>query len=143
MLSFAELSPQGRRVDVETDLQEDLPDVLFDRVQLQQVILNLVNNAVEANHLTGAGRIQIKSSSKDSTVHLHVVDNGIGIDEATEVHLFEPFFSSKRHGTGMGLAISRSIVEAQAGTIGFRRNPDHGVTFYVQLPALRSKEEER
>ena len=72
---------------------------------------------------------------------LHVVDHGAGIDEATEARLFEPFFSSKRHGTGMGLAISRSIVEAQGGTIGFLRNPGDGVTFYIQLPAFGPKEE--
>lgn len=143
VLSFAELSSRGRRISVELDLESDLPDVLFDRVQLQQVILNLVNNAVEASQRTSTRKIVIRTFHESSSVNLHVVDHGTGIDEETETRLFEPFFSSKRHGTGMGLAISRSIVEAQAGTIGFSRNPERGVTFYIQLPALRSKDGDR
>jgi len=137
VLSFAELSAHGRRVTVETDLCEDLPEVLFDRVQLQQVILNLVNNAVEACTLVGPEKIVIRSLSVDgSTIALHVIDNGAGIDPVTESRLFEPFFSSKRNGTGMGLAISHSIVESQGGTLGFTRNADRGVTFFVELPIL-------
>jgi two-component system sensor kinase FixL len=140
VLSFAELSSRGRKVKVDLDLAAGLPRVLFDRVQLQQVILNLVNNAVEASHVDEQIRIGVRSFVEGPSVMLHVVDHGSGIDEVTETRLFEPFFSSKRHGTGMGLAISRSIVESQGGTIGFLRNPDGGVTFYVQLPALRSME---
>jgi len=114
--------------------------VLFDRVQLQQVILNLVNNAVEASQSNEQIRTGVRSFVEGPSVVLHIVDQGAGIDEITETRLFEPFFSSKRHGTGMGLAISRSIVESQGGTIGFFRNPDRGVTFYVQLPALKPME---
>lgn len=137
VLSFAELSANGRKVTVETELEDDLPDVLFDRVQLQQVILNLVNNAVEACRLDQPGRILLRSFiGGTSTITLQVVDNGTGIDPVTESRLFEPFFSSKRNGTGMGLAISHSIVEAQGGTLGFSRNSDHGVTFFVELPTL-------
>jgi len=139
VLSFAELSPRGKHVNVDLELATEIPLVRFDRVQLQQVILNLVNNAVEASLRSQATRIILRSEIKDSTVTLHVVDGGVGIDAATESHIFEPFFSSKRHGTGIGLAISRSIVEAQGGTIGFFRNPVRGVTFYVQLPAWRSR----
>ena len=137
VLSFAELSRNGRRVKVETELARGLPDVLFDRVQLQQVILNLVNNAVEACRRDQPGRILLRSFSKDaSTITLQIVDNGTGIDPVTESRLFEPFFSSKRNGTGMGLAISHSIVEARGGTLGFKRNSDQGVTFFVELPTL-------
>lgn len=139
VLSFAELSPQGRHVNVDLELADNIPLVIFDHVQLQQVILNLVNNAVEASLRSQATRIVIRSFVEESTVTLQVVDSGVGIDPSTEAHLFEPFFSSKRHGTGMGLAISRSIVEAQGGTIGFFRNPDRGVTFFIHVPAVRSR----
>jgi len=142
VLSFAELSPRGRQVKVDLHLEENLPDVLFDRVQLQQVILNLVNNAVEAILSNEESRIRISSACDDSrVVTLQISDSGVGIDESTEARMFEPFFSSKRDGTGMGLAISRSIVESQGGTLGFFRNPDRGVTFYVQVPACRVEEE--
>ena len=140
VLSFAELSSRGRKVKVDLDLAAGLPKVLFDRVQLQQVILNLVNNAVEASQSNEQIRTGVRSFVEGPSVVLHIVDQGAGIDEITETRLFEPFFSSKRHGTGMGLAISRSIVESQGGTIGFFRNPDRGVTFYVQLPALKPME---
>jgi two-component system sensor kinase FixL len=139
VLSFAELSPRGKHVNVDLELGTEIPLVRFDRVQLQQVILNLVNNAVDASLRSRATRIVVRSQVKGSTVTLHVVDGGVGIDAETEAHIFEPFFSSKRHGTGIGLAISRSIVEAQGGTIGFFRNPDRGVTFFFQLPAWRPR----
>jgi len=142
VLSFAELSSRGHKVSVDRQLEDELPSVLFDRVQLQQVIVNLVNNAVEAIQPGQDCRLRIRTFCAESNVTLQVVDNGIGIDEITENRLFEPFFSSKRDGTGMGLAISHSIVEAQGGTLGFFRNPDRGVTFYVQLPACRDEEPE-
>jgi len=142
VLSFAKLASGANMVKLHTQLEVDLPEVLFDRVQLQQVILNLVNNAVEAIEPHTPGQVTIHSFCEDpSSVTLHVIDDGPGIPPEIESRLFEPFFSNKHHGTGMGLAISRSIVESQGGTLGFVRNPTKGVTFYVRLPAMRSEGE--
>ena len=136
VLSFAELFSGGKRIRVAQNLEPNLHPVRCDRVQMQQVILNLLNNALDAIPKGQAVEIEIQTFSENGVVHLHVCDNGIGIDEETEAHLFEPFFGSKRTGTGMGLAISRSIVESYGGKIGFFRNPIRGVTFFVQLPEI-------
>ena len=140
VLSFAEMSPRGRRIRVHVTSESSLPLVLIDRVQLQQVVLNLLNNAVEASwDATDKGpEIWVRCLARKGYVLLEIEDRGSGIDEATEEHLFTPFFSGKRDGTGIGLAISRTIVEAHGGTIGFRRNEGDGVTFYVQLPEIRA-----
>jgi C4-dicarboxylate-specific signal transduction histidine kinase len=140
VLSFAKLASGANLVELRTELVVVLPEVLFDRVQLQQVILNLVNNAAEAIGPDTPGQVTIRTFSEDpSIVTLHVIDDGPGVSPEIEVQLFEPFFSNKRHGTGMGLAISRSIVESQGGGLGFVRNPTKGVTFFVQLPTMRSE----
>jgi len=142
VLSFAKLASSPTLVKLRTELKGDLPEVFFDRIQLQQVILNLVNNAVEAIEPDTPGQVTICSFSENpSIVTLHVIDDGPGIPPEIEERMFEPFFSNKHHGTGMGLAISRSIVEAQGGTLGFVRNPTKGVTFFVQLPAMRPEGE--
>jgi C4-dicarboxylate-specific signal transduction histidine kinase len=110
-----------------------LPTISFDRIQLQQVILNLVRNAMEADP---HGRIILRSRPTDEgAVWVEVVDRGPGIPAEIEASLFEPFFSTKGDGMGMGLAISRSIVESQGGRLSFVRNPEGGVTFRIQLPA--------
>lgn len=138
VLSFAELFSRGRRVVVGRRLEENLPLTLCDQVQIQQVILNLLNNALDANPVPAEVKIEIQTFSENGLVQLHVQDNGVGIDRETEAHLFEPFFSNKRTGTGMGLAISRSIIEAHGGKIGFFRNPVRGVTFFIQLPEFKN-----
>lgn len=143
VLSFAKLASGPTPVRLDTKLADDLPEVLFDQVQLQQVILNLVNNAVEAIEPHIPGQVTIRTFSDDpSIVTLHVIDDGPGILPEIEDRLFEPFFSNKHHGTGMGLAISRSIVESQGGTLGFARNATRGVTFFVQFPAMDSEGEQ-
>ena len=143
VLSFARLASGPTLVRLRTKLEDDLPKIFFDRVQLQQVILNLVNNAVEAIEPGKPGKVKIRSFSEDpAIVTLHVIDNGPGIPAEIEDRLFEPFFSNKHHGTGMGLAISRSIVESQGGTLGFVRNPDKGVTFFAQFPAMQAEGEQ-
>ncbi len=140
VLSFARLASGPTRVRLRTDLGRKLPDVLFDRIQLQQVILNLVNNAVEAIEPHTSGEVTIRTFfDEPSIVRLHVVDDGPGIPPEYEDRLFEPFFSNKHHGTGMGLAISRSIVESQGGTLGFARNPEKGVTFFVEFPVMSTE----
>jgi two-component system sensor kinase FixL len=140
VLSFAKLSSGPTLVRLHTEVDDNLPDIFFDRVQLQQVILNLVNNAVEAIEPGTPGKVTIRRFSEDpSQVTLHVIDDGPGIAPEIEDRLFEPFFSNKHHGTGMGLAISRSIVESQGGTLGFVRNEDRGVTFFVQFPAMNAE----
>jgi signal transduction histidine kinase len=118
-------------------LADDLPRVPGDRIQLQQVMLNLIVNAVEA--MLGVEERQrallITSGSFDDTaVRIAVSDNGPGIDPQTAQHVFDAFSTTKPEGMGMGLPISRSIIEAHGGRLWTEENDEHGATFQFTLP---------
>jgi C4-dicarboxylate-specific signal transduction histidine kinase len=126
-----------RRVSVERHLALSLPAVLADRVQLQQVLLNLILNACDAMSANAPGERRITlvtALTPDDAVLLAVADRGAGIPEGKIDRVFEPFFTSKEHGMGLGLAICRSIVEAHGGRLHAANNPDGGATFHLALP---------
>jgi signal transduction histidine kinase len=130
----------GYSCEVETSLAKDLPPIEGDPVQIQQVLVNLVSNALDAMQQTPTGRrkVEISTAGKgDSEVRLSVRDHGSGI--RTEVHdrLFDQFFTTKDHGLGMGLAIVRSIVEAHGGKIHAENVADGGACFYFTLPVTK------
>ena len=130
---------QLHHVVAQADLAEVIPPVLADRVQLQQVIINLVANAVEAMaSIDDRPRLLvIRSRVIDDEVVVTVRDAGVGIDPSAVDQLFSAFFSTKPGGMGMGLSISRSIIEAHGGRFWVTTNPDHGASFHFTLPALR------
>jgi PAS domain S-box-containing protein len=126
-----------RRVSLRTDFTSNLPLVLGDRVQLQQVILNLVMNGIQAMSSVsdGARQLLIKTRKDDSEhVLVSVTDSGIGIDPRDAERLFEAFFTSKPEGMGMGLSISRSIIEAHGGRLWATPDCDRGATFQFTVP---------
>jgi signal transduction histidine kinase len=111
-----------------------------DRIQLQQVILNLVLNAFDAvSENEDLREVSISMSANKDEARVAVRDSGNGIDPVAIEHIFEPFFTTKPKGMGMGLAIARSIIKAHGGEISARRNPDRGSTFEIVLPALQEK----
>src|SRR5262249_34870102 len=114
-------------------------EVDVDPVQIQQVILNLVRNGFEATvSRLGSDRetreVVISTASTADGAELTVSDTGPGVSPETAARLFEPFFTTKHDGLGLGLSISRSIVEAHAGRLWVVSNPPRGATFHVQLP---------
>lgn len=118
-----------------------LPDVNGDRVQIQQVILNLLTNAITAAANGGAapGRVTVWTShATEKYVELGVHDSGKGVAETDIERIFDPFFTTKQDGLGMGLTISRAIVEAHGGRIAAQNGPAGGVIFRVHLPADQS-----
>jgi signal transduction histidine kinase len=119
------------------DLAEDLPAVVADRVQLQQVVLNLAMNAVEAMAtVTGRSRtLMIRSERHDDMVKIAVHDTGVGIPATDLDRVFDAFVTTKRGGMGMGLSISRSIIEAHGGRLWAAPNEPHGAIFQFSLPA--------
>lgn len=121
---------------IKTELNVNLPLVRGDRIQLQQVFLNLISNSFDAMESNKGGReIVIRTSRKDTdTIIVEVQDSGCGISAHHLSKLFTRFFTSKPDGLGMGLSISRSIVEAHGGRLDVRNNPDRGVTFYFTIP---------
>jgi signal transduction histidine kinase len=125
------------RSDRETRLGHDLPLIRCDRVQLQQVLLNLIINAVEA--MSGIKERPceltiVSASDGPDTVSVEVRDSGTGLDPEHAPHLFEPFYTTKAEGLGIGLSISRSIVEAHGGRLSAAANAPHGTVFSVSLP---------
>jgi signal transduction histidine kinase len=128
-----------RRVSLELDLAPGLPPVLGDAVQLQQVLVNLLMNGVDAMETVAPQqrrlRIRTAAASEDR-LRLEVTDAGPGLDPDTRAHLFEPFFTTKAHGLGMGLALCRSIAEAHGGRIQ-PLDARPGTTFQFSLPVRR------
>ena len=130
---------QLRRSDIvlETRLGHDLPLIRCDRVQLQQVLLNLIINAIEAMSAieTRPRELTIVSASQGTdTVSVEVRDSGTGLDPQHAPHLFEAFYTTKAEGLGIGLSISHSIIEAHGGRLSAAANAPHGAVFLVSLP---------
>lgn len=127
-------------VTVAREIEENLPSVRGDRVQLQQVILNLVMNAVEAMVGQAAGERRLGvlvARDGDDHVTVSVSDTGPGIPADAAARVFEPFYTTKNHGMGMGLSICRTIVEAHGGKLSLGRNMPRGTTFIVALQTER------
>jgi len=121
-------------VSIRTDLAADLPKITADRVQLQQVLMNLMLNGIEAMKETG-GVLTVKTArGEGSQVLISVSDTGVGLPPEKAGEIFNAFFTTKPHGSGMGLAISRSIVESHGGRLWAASNDGRGATFHFTLP---------
>jgi PAS domain S-box-containing protein len=121
-------------VTVQLELEENLPEIVGDRVQLEQVLMNLMLNAIEAMH-DAKGDLTITSqSTDDGHLSICVSDTGVGIPADKTDQIFDTFFTTKPQGTGMGLAISRSIVESHGGRLWATANSGRGSTFQFTLP---------
>ena len=128
---------EARQCDavVTLQLQEPLPRVLADRVQCEQVIVNLLHNAYEAlERIDAPRRVIVRSRSRGETVEIEVEDHGPGVEPEQQAKIFEAFCTNKPAGMGMGLAISRTIVEDHGGRLSVESNARGGATFIVSLP---------
>jgi signal transduction histidine kinase len=121
-------------VSIRTELAADLPRITADRVQLQQVLMNLMLNGIEAMKETG-GVLTLKTGpGEGGEVLISVSDTGVGLPAGKADELFKAFFTTKPQGSGMGLAISRSIVESHGGRLWATSNEGRGATFHFTLP---------
>ena len=136
VISLVSHEVQRKQVTLETDLQE-LPAVLGDRVQLQQVLLNLVMNGMDAMSSIPERKpkLTLSTAAIGTGIVIAARDNGTGLKAEDAERVFKPFHTTKASGMGMGLAISRSIIEAHGGRLWAEANPDFGVTFKFTLPA--------
>src|SRR5262249_8809276 len=137
VLAIVEDRLQTSHIAVQTELNEKLPEVIADRAQLQQVILNLIRNAVEAMSSVpeSTRTLHLKTEVEDAQhVLITVQDSGPGIDPKDAKRIFERFFTTKFQGMGMGLAISRSIVEAHNGQLLAEAGLHQGALFRISLP---------
>jgi PAS domain S-box-containing protein len=123
------------------DLEENIPEVTIDDVQIEQVLLNLFRNSIDALKdmpQKTQRQIFIQTRLKNlNEIEIKVNDNGSGIDDAQKEKILTPFFTTKTTGMGMGLSISRSIIEAHQGVFNFNSNPAEGTTFYFTLPVKK------
>ena len=124
-------------ISIGTDLDADLPQVMADRVQLQQVFMNLMMNAIEAmKDVDGTRELDVKSQRvENEKILLSVSDTGVGLPAQHMEEIFNAFFTTKAQGTGMGLRICRSIVESHDGRLWATANSERGATFHITLPA--------
>jgi signal transduction histidine kinase len=137
VLGFLEKEVSYRNISVRTNVEDDLPTIESDRGQLQQVFLNIINNAIE--ELDYGGEIEISiAGNQNGGVGVRISDNGRGIPEENLKRVFDPFFTTKRdHGTGLGLSITYGIVEKLGGTITVESEVNEGTSFVVDLPLDR------
>ena len=138
--ALIEAAALRNQVVVETELAADLPATVADRVQLQQVIVNLMLNGIEAmsNVMDRPRRLLVRSEMLSSDeVLVAVEDSGVGIAPQDEKRIFDAFFTTKDQGMGMGLSISQSAIEAHGGRLWAARNGDHGAILQFTLPAER------
>ncbi|MFL5275016.1 MAG: sensor histidine kinase [Myxococcales bacterium] len=128
----------ARGVEIKLDVEPDLPLVRGDRVQLEQVLMNLLVNAFEAvaGIPSGPKQVTVRAYARDGFVEVAVLDSGKGIARNELERIFEPFFTRKPNGMGMGLAICRTIVEAHGGRISADNRSERGAVFELSLPAL-------
>jgi PAS domain S-box-containing protein len=134
MVVMLQKEADRRSVRIRTDLAGELPKVMADRVQLQQVLMNLMINGIEAM-LGTSGELTIKSKlADDGQLLISVTDTGVGLPTENADQVFNPFFTTKSQGTGLGLAITRSIVESHGGRIWATGNSGRGATFSFTLP---------
>jgi len=123
-------------ISIRTEFAEDLPKVMADRVQLQQVFMNLMLNGIDAmKDMSGGSELTIKSKADNGQLLISVSDTGVGLPPHQADQIFSAFFTTKDNGTGMGLPISRSIIESHGGRLWAADAPGRGATFQFTLPA--------
>jgi two-component system sensor histidine kinase HydH len=137
---FARQQAITKRITIEFEVRSDLPAVEHDPAQINQVLLNLLLNAIQSMDKPGVIRVTLQQHD-DDTVRITVSDQGKGIAPEHLPNIFRPFFTTKGHGTGLGLSLARRIVESHGGSINVESTPGAGTQFTVELPIRRVTEE--
>lgn len=115
-----------------TDIPDSLPVMMLDQIKIRQMLLNLLKNAREAVPVPG-GKITVSACPKNPGISINIQDNGCGISPEQQATIFQPFFTTKESGTGLGLPIVKQIAEAHNGSISLESSPDHGTIFHIFL----------
>ncbi|MDY0039837.1 MAG: ATP-binding protein [Desulforhabdus sp.] len=131
-LAVLEKSAASRDVRIVTELDFSIPSLSLDAARMEQVVLNLISNAIQAS--PEGEVVRVRSSFDADCVKVDIVDCGCGIPDDKKDQIFMPFYTTKKEGTGLGLAIVKKIVEAHSGRLAFQSNPEQGITFSVSLP---------
>ena len=137
-IGFADIEAAKKGIVIHTDVQAGLPPLDVDPILIEQLLLNLLKNAVDAMDQATVRRIDLVVRLQDDMAEFSVIDRGSGVSEPQLANLFQPFFSTKSEGMGMGLNICRSIVEFHHGRLTVERNPEGGAIFVFTLPLAAS-----
>jgi two-component system sensor kinase FixL len=138
-LALVGAKEQGVRVRLQLD--QEIDNVFVDKVQIQQVLLNLLRNAIEAMATTERRELTVSTAKAEANfVRISVIDTGPGIAEEIAADLFKPFVATKIQGMGVGLSICRTIVEAHGGRIWTEANPQGGTIFQMTIPSTNSED---
>lgn len=127
-------SRKGNSITIVKDYGANLPDIFADPVQLQQVFMNLLINSAEAMHAAGTITVHSSLTGDKRSVLIRLADTGHGIDDETAGKMFQPFFTTKAGGTGLGLAVTKKLIEQHGGQIRVVNNHDRGVSFTILIP---------
>lgn len=119
-------------ITLESDIPDSLPVMMLDQIKVRQMLLNLLKNAWEAVPVPG-GKITVSACPKASGIAINIQDNGCGISPEQLATIFQPFFTTKESGTGLGLPVVKQIVEAHNGSVSVESSPDHGTVFHIFL----------
>jgi two-component system sensor kinase FixL len=142
-LALALVGAKDIGVRVRLDIAHELPDVMIDRIQIQQVLLNLVRNAIEAMEHSHRRELSLVTRlTAEDTVETAVIDTGPGLAPEVASNLFQPFVSTKAKGMGLGLSICRTIIEAHGGRLTAEANPDGGTVFRFTLPCVDPRDDD-
>ncbi|MCG6911374.1 MAG: two-component sensor histidine kinase [Deltaproteobacteria bacterium] len=136
VISLLENHARTNNIEIQTVFHENLPVIASDQSQLQQVFLNLMNNAIDA--IGKDGLIDVLTRPREDTIEVEIRDDGPGIPKGSEAKIFDPFYTTKHNGkgTGLGLSITYSIIEKMGGSIRFERREPRGTAFFVNIPVI-------
>jgi two-component system, LuxR family, sensor kinase FixL len=138
-LDLQQLVLEARSIVISRHIADDLPGVTIDEDRMKQALLNLIKNAGEA--MPNGGTLTVTVTASDGSVAIHIKDTGIGIAPGSDV--FQPFFTTKKEGTGLGLIIVRQIILAHRGTLVYDSEPGEGTTFHITLPRMAAASSNR
>jgi len=136
-IGFADIDARKRQIDIQPHFPEPLPDVMADPILIEQVLLNLLKNGVEAMEKSAYRTLHVEVSDQGPLIEIAVIDRGYGLRDPER--LFEPFYSTKSEGLGMGLNICRTIIESHHGRLWASANPEGGTIFRFTLPCAASQ----
>ncbi len=136
VMHMIQIDTRWHGVELQVLMSDPLPEVSADRILIEQVILNLVRNAIEAMESMPEGKrkLRIRTVGNGTSVEVSVLDTGHGFSELDEAGVFEPFVTTKANGVGMGLAICTSIINSHGGRLWAESNPEGGAVFHFALP---------
>jgi signal transduction histidine kinase len=135
VLDLVRIDLRKHQIQLEMNLQDRLPSVFGNQVQLQQVLLNFVVNAIDAMRSVQPRVLSVRSEFNGcGEIHVSVEDTGIGIDPSVQDQIFKPLYTTKEHGMGMGLSICKSIIESHDGRIWLSQTSNRGAIFQFELP---------